>query len=160
MVFFKSISENFCRITVFLFRQRALQQRVFVVLWKCMNQPISALLSKTPPCPNKRPERLVEIKNNRRIFRNPDFALCGVLHNEVESFFGSDQVMKLEKYFHQRQCGMFVPAGPEAGFEVDGFFHGEFCVFFLLVCLVMYFANVIIFYYCAQKTALFFFSFS
>ena len=130
-IFLKGFSENPCRIAVFFFRQRAMQQRI---AWfrKEMNQPFSALLSKTPPCPNKRSQRLVEIKDNGRIFRNPGFAMCGVLHDTVDLFFGGDQIMKLEKDFYQRECGMLVPAGPEAGFEVDGFFHARSFVFFSL----------------------------
>lgn len=129
-IFLKGFSENPCRITVFFFRQRAMQQRI---AWfrKRMNQPFSAFFSKAPSCPDKRPQRLVKMKDNGRIFRNPGFSLCGILHDTVESFFGDDQIMELEKDFHQRKCGMLLPAGSETGFKVDVFFHGRFCVFSL-----------------------------
>lgn len=153
-MFFKGFSENSCRLAVFSLRQRTLQQRT-ALFRKGMNQPFSALLSKTPPCPNKRPHRLVKVKDNGRIFRNPGFSLCGVLHDEVESFFGSDQVMKLEKYFHQRECGMFVAAGPEAGFKGYVFFH--VCFFSLDIGNVLCKCNNILLLRTKNRTIFFLF---
>ncbi|MEC5174064.1 hypothetical protein [Chryseobacterium nepalense] len=69
------------------------------------------------------------MKDNGRIFRNPGFLLCGVLHDEMEPFFGGDQVMELEKYIHQPECRMLLPAGPETGFKVFVFFHWRDCVY-------------------------------
>lgn len=140
-IFFKSILENFCRIAVFFLRQRTLQERT-ALFRKLMNQPFSTLFSKAPPCPNKRPQRLVKVKYNGRIFRNPGFLLYGVLHDEMEPFFGSDQVMELEKYVHQRKCRMLVAAGPETGFEVFVFFHGRVCAC-SLVSLMLSIANLV-----------------